>query len=59
MVIFGDKKYYTVNELSRMLGISTKTLYSYLKFLPHCRLGKRYLVCEDDIKKLFSCKRGV
>lgn len=56
----GELKVYTATETCKLLKISQRTLYRYLRegSINGFRAGRQYRFTEDDIKDFIERKRG-
>lgn len=52
MLVFNDKKYYTVQEVCQALCLTSQTVTKYIKIgrLPAQKVGVRYYIPEDAIE---------
>lgn len=54
-----DTLFLSVREASKLLGISKRSLYSYIEagLFPAIRIGRRILIRKNDIMSLVETKR--
>ena len=50
------KKVFTVQEVSKILGVAPATIYAELKRgkLPHSRVGRKYLITRQNLEEYLS-----
>lgn len=48
-----DIRFYTAQEVADMLRLQVTTIYEYIRMgkLPAVKLGNRYRITEDDIRR--------
>ena len=56
MVIAMVKKYITIPELAKLLGVSRGAIYKRVKKgeIPSIRPGREYLICDPDVQRILG-----